>query len=130
MARNWSRVDSIPGPDNRLAGQAPFSASVGLDHRMPALPVTLGASYRFRGGGPVRLSERTGAWRGVQREVGKYAVWRVDARSQWRMSVANLLGHDQLAQARYADQFGSLRTMTTSQTAATVRLAFEHKLGD
>lgn len=128
MARNWSRVDSVPGPDNRLAGQAPVSASVGLDHRMPALPVTLGASYSFQGHAPARLSERTRAWRGVQREVGMYAVWRVDARSQWRMSVANLPGQDHLALARYADQFGSLQTMTTSHTAATVRLAFE--LGD
>jgi outer membrane receptor protein involved in Fe transport len=130
MARNWSRVDSIPGPDNRLASQVPFSASAGIDHRMAALPVTLGASFNFQGGGPARLSERTGAWRGVQRELGMYALWRPDGQSQWRMSMANLLGEDHLDQASFTDKFGALQTTTTTPTAPTVRLAFEHKFGN
>ena len=127
-ARNWSRVDSVPGPDNRLAGQVPFSASVGVDHRVAALPLTLGATFNFQGGGPARLSERTGAWRGVQRELGMAAVLRVDGRSQWRMSVANALGQDHLAEASFADRSGRLQTATTTPTSPTVRLAFEHKL--
>jgi outer membrane receptor protein involved in Fe transport len=126
-ARNWSRVDSVPGPDNRLASQVPFSASIGIDHRMTALPLTLGATYNFQGGGPARLSERTGAWTGVQRELGMVAVLRLDARSQWRMSVANALGQDHLAQASFADRSGRLQTTTTTPTSPTVRLAFEHK---
>ena len=130
IARNWSRVASIPGPDNRLAGQVPFSASVGVDHRVAALPVTFGATFNFQGGGPARLSERTAAWAGVQRELAMYALWRVDAQSQWRMSVANLLGQDHQSLARFADRNGSLQAMTTTPTAATVRLAFEHKLGN
>jgi outer membrane receptor protein involved in Fe transport len=126
-ARNWSRVDSVPGPDNRLASQVPFSASVGIDHRMAALPLTLGATFNFQGGGPARLSERTGAWTGVQRELGMVAVLRVDGRSQWRMSVSNALGQDHLAEASYADRSGRLQTTTTTPTSPTVRLAFEHK---
>ncbi len=127
-ARNWSRVESIPGPDNRLAGQAPFSAGFGIDHRMAALPLTLGASFSLRGGGPARLSERTAAWSGVQRELGMVAVLRLDARSQWRLSVANALGQDQLGQASFADRSARLQTATTTPTSPTLRLAFEHKL--
>ncbi|MDB5906689.1 MAG: TonB-dependent receptor [Massilia sp.] len=130
MARNWSRVDSIPAPDNRLASQVPFSASVGLDHRLAAKPVTLGASFGYQGGGAVRLSERIGAWNGVQRDFGMYAVWRADARSQWRVSVANLLGDDHLSMGSFSDQSRGLRTATATSTYPTIRLAFEHKLGD
>jgi outer membrane receptor protein involved in Fe transport len=130
MARNWSRVDSIPGPDNRLASQVPFSASVGIDHRVAVLPLTLGASFNFQGGGPARLSERTAAWSGVQRELGMFAIWRVNAQSQWRLSVANALGQDRLSRASFADQSGSLQTTTTTPTPATIRLAFEHKLAN
>ena len=126
-ARNRSRVDSVPGPDNRLASQVPFSASVGVDHRMAALPLTLGATFNFQGGGPARVSERTGAWSGVQRELGMVAVLRVDGRSQWRMSVANALGQDHLARASFADRSGRLQTTTTTPTSPTLRLAFEHK---
>jgi outer membrane receptor for ferrienterochelin and colicins len=130
LARNWSRVDSIPGPDNRLASQVPFSASVGVDHRLAALPVTLGASFGYQGGGPVRLSERTGAWSGLQRDLGMYAAWRVDARSQWRMSVANLLAEDHLSMGSFGDRSRSLQTTTATSTSPTIRLAFEHKLSD
>jgi outer membrane receptor protein involved in Fe transport len=127
LARNWSRVASIPGPDNRLAGQAPLNASVGVDHRSAALPVTFGASFNFQRGGPARLSERTAAWTGVRRELGMFALWRIDARSQWRMSMANLLGQDHLSRAGFVDQYGSLLLTTATPTSATLRLAFEHK---
>ena len=127
LARNWSRVAGIPGPDNRLAGQAPFSASVGVDHRSAALPVTFGASFNFQRGGPSRLSVRTAAWAGVQREVGMFALWRVDSRSQWRMSAANLLGQNHLSRTSFVDQQGSLQALTTTPTSATLRLGFEHR---
>ncbi|MDL2356348.1 MAG: TonB-dependent receptor [Pseudomonadota bacterium] len=130
LARNWSRVAAIAGPDNRLASQVPLSAGVGIDHRMTALPVTLGASVNFVRGGALRLSERGRASSGAQRDVGMVAVWRVDARSQWRMSVANLLGQDHLSQASFGDQSGSLQTLTATPTAPTLRLAFEHKMAN
>lgn len=127
-ARNWSRVEGVPGPDNRLARQVPLSASIGVDHRMAALPLTLGATFNFQGGGPARQSERTGVWSGAQRELGMVAVLRVDGRSQWRMSVANALGQYHQGQAGFADRSRSLQTTTTTPTSPTVRLAFEHKL--
>jgi outer membrane receptor protein involved in Fe transport len=130
MARNWSRVESIPGPDNRLASQVPFSASVGVDRRMTALPVTFGASFNFQGGGPARLSQRTDSWKGVQRDFGVYAVWRLDVCSQWRMSMANLLGRDHLSRSGFADRSGSVEAATATPTSATFRLAFEHKLAN
>jgi hypothetical protein len=66
----------------------------------------------------------------VRRDLGMYAAWRVDARSQWRMSVANLLGDDHLSMDSFGDRSGSLQTATVTSTSPTVRLAFEHKLGN
>ena len=59
-----------------------------------------------------------------------YAVWSLDRRSQWRMSMANLLGQDHLSRARFTDSSGSLEAATTTPTSATFRLAFEHKLAN
>jgi outer membrane receptor protein involved in Fe transport len=129
LARNWSRVDSVPGPGNRLASQVPFSASAGVDHRLAHMPVTLGASFAYQGGGQLRRSERTGSWQGVRRDLGMYAAWRVAARSQWRMSVANVLGEDQLSMDSFDDGTRSLRTTTATSTSPVVRLAFEYKPG-
>ncbi|WLI91699.1 TonB-dependent receptor [Massilia sp. R2A-15] len=128
LARNWSRVESVPGPDNRLANQPPLSASVGVDRALPGLPVTLGATFSFQGGGASRMSDRTFGWAGVQRDLGLVATWRLDAHTQWRLTGANLLGQDHLAQSRFEDGAGGLRTGITTPTWATIRLAFERKL--
>jgi hypothetical protein len=35
LSRNWSRVEGLVGPDSRLGNQAPLTANLGLDLRMP-----------------------------------------------------------------------------------------------
>lgn len=45
-----SRVDAVPGPDNRLDGQQPWSGNFGVDYRFSGLPVVTGASFVFTPG--------------------------------------------------------------------------------
>lgn len=39
-----SRVAALPGPDNRLDGQQPWSTTLGFDQRITGLPLTVGGS--------------------------------------------------------------------------------------
>ena len=39
-----SRVAALPGPDNRLDGQQPWSATLGFDNRFTSLPLNVGGS--------------------------------------------------------------------------------------
>ena len=39
-----SRVAALPGPDNRLDGQQPWSATLGFDNRLTSLPLNVGGS--------------------------------------------------------------------------------------
>jgi outer membrane receptor for ferrienterochelin and colicins len=39
-----SRVAALPGPDNRLDGQQPWSATLGFDQRIDGLPLNVGGS--------------------------------------------------------------------------------------
>jgi iron complex outermembrane receptor protein len=39
-----SRVAALPGPDNRLDGQQPWSATLGFDQRITGLPLNVGGS--------------------------------------------------------------------------------------
>lgn len=39
VSRNWSTVDAVPGPDNRLAQQTPLSGTVGADYKRAGTPV-------------------------------------------------------------------------------------------
>ena len=56
MARNFSRVEEVPGPNNRLDQQVPFNATLGLDYRMRGGKIVAGASTTFRSGGDVRVT--------------------------------------------------------------------------
>ena len=45
-----SRVEALPGPDNRLDGQQPWSATLGFDQRISGLPLTVGGSLSLSPG--------------------------------------------------------------------------------
>ncbi len=42
-----SRVEGIPGPDNRLDSQAPATANLGADYRLRGTPLTLGGNLNW-----------------------------------------------------------------------------------
>ena len=49
-----SRVDSVPGPNNRLDQQPLGTANLGADYRLPGLPLTLGGNLNWTPGSTVR----------------------------------------------------------------------------
>ena len=127
-ARNWSRVDSLPGSDSRLPSQTPFSGGVGIDHKLNSLPLTLSANLTVQGGGHARLERAITVDSSSQRELNMVAVWRLDARSSWRLSMTNLLAQQHNDRASYSNGLGGLSTLTATPTWSTFRLAFESKL--
>ncbi|MDB5962267.1 MAG: TonB-dependent receptor [Massilia sp.] len=127
-ARNWSRIDSLPSPGNRLPDQAPFSAGAGVDRRIDGWPLTLSANLTIQGGAQSRYAERILVTGATQRELNLAALWRVDARSSWRLSASNLLAQRNDSTAQFRDAAGSLRSLTATPTWTTLRLAYERKM--
>lgn len=129
FSRNWSRVDSIAGPDNRLDSQVPLSLNLGFDQRLASAPLSLGANFSWQGGGQARQSEFSSDWSSVKRELELYGVWRCNPRTQLRLAATNLLQQDHLTLNRYTDGARDLRSSTRTPTAATYRLVWEYKFG-
>jgi outer membrane receptor protein involved in Fe transport len=128
FARNWSRIDSTPGPDNRIDQQTPVSASIGLDYRLAKFPLSLGASFSYQGGGPARRSLVRETYSGPKRELELLAIWTVSPASLWRLSASNVLHQDYVSATRI-DRDGDMDQRTTTMpTTIGVRLLFEHKL--
>ncbi len=127
-ARNWSQLAAVPGPDNRLPNQVPFSAAIAIERRLTAIPVQLAVSWNVQGGAKGHEFSRIARSGNPQSELNASAVWRVDARSAWRLSVANVLGRPHEDQSRYLGAGGSLSEFTQSPTWPTVRLGFETRL--
>lgn len=127
MNRNWSKVDSVPGPNNRLDQQTPFSATIGLDYRMKGGEFTAGGSYSFKSGGPVRISESQSRYLTPRRELDVYALWKLMPKTQLRLTLANVLRQDYSNESTYFDRFGSIKQSSTFPSSMHVRANLEFK---
>jgi outer membrane receptor for ferrienterochelin and colicins len=127
LARNWSTLDAIPGPNNRLDQQTPVSGTVGADWKLDSLPLTTGASFSFQSAGPVRVSEHQYAYALPKRSLDLYGLLKFSAKTQLRVSLSNALHQDNLAQTAYSDK-GLLRDTTITPTSALLRVLLEMKL--
>jgi outer membrane receptor protein involved in Fe transport len=126
VTRNWSVVDTVPGPDNRLDGQTPMSANVGLDYRKDKL--SFGASMAYQEGGWVRISEAQSRRQHTRRDVDAYAAWKLDEHLQLRFTLNNILGMDSASDSFYEDANGLSRQASWQQGATRVGVNVEMKM--
>lgn len=127
-ARNWSRLERVPGPGNRLDQQLPRSVNLGIDYR-PSARATLGASLSVQTGGVTRISEQLSSYAGVVRTLDGYGLWQWDPHSRLRLSLSNLLHQSRWQGRAYADpREGASTRLSGTPSTAGVRLQFEHTL--
>jgi outer membrane receptor for ferrienterochelin and colicins len=128
VSRNWSRVEAVPGPNNRLDQQTPLSATVGIDYKSPAGVFAAGGSFAFRNGGTVRAAADQYDYVSVRRDLDLYALWKVDPKNQLRLAVSNALGQDYLSNSTYITRDGgSSRRNSVYPGGAQLRLTLEMK---
>lgn len=101
VVRHWSRVESVPGPDNRLERQTPLSANVGLDYKAGRL--ALGGSAAFTRNGLVRVTANRTYYSEARTDLEAYAAWSFDPKRKLRVSLSNLLHENSGFQVTYAD---------------------------
>lgn len=88
--RNWSKVDDVPGPGNRVAEQAKFSSTLGANYKI-SQSWTTGASFSYRSGGPVRTTSVQIESESVRRDLDIYSLWSLGQKTKLRLSASNLL---------------------------------------
>ncbi len=101
VSRNWSKVEAVPGPDNRMEQQTPLSANLGVDYKSGAL--STGASLAHRSGGYVRVASNRGFYREARTDLDTYVVWAFNPKHQLRVALSNLLGEDNVFEPSYFD---------------------------
>jgi len=128
LNRNWSDVDSVSGPNNRLDNQTPFSATAGFDVRSKSDKFSGGGSYSFSTAGVSRLAVNVEAWRTATRNLEFYGLWKVNPKTQFRVTFYNVLHRASTNQTTYADASGRSQTTIREPTKPNVRLGLEMKL--
>ena len=82
-----SRVKGIPGPDNRLEQQQPWTLNLGADYRMKSLPVSLGVSVNLTPEYEVQQTELQRLTTGQARGIDAFAMWNVSKVDTLRVGV-------------------------------------------
>jgi iron complex outermembrane receptor protein len=124
----WSKVDGIPGPDNRLDQQAKQTANVGADYRMKGLPLTLGGNVNWTPLTVVRTSVEELVTTGMKRQLDLYGLWKFSPNTQLRISGNNLFSRN-YETARLVDTNGLLQsTDTVAHTYTSLGVRLELKI--
>lgn len=121
-----SRVDAVPGPDNRLDEQPTAVLNLGADYRLRGTPLTLGGSLNLTPGYRTQVSDTQQREAGRKRQFDAYALWTLDPTLQLRLLANNLGASDYRALA--AVEQGALRTQATTLTSTAVNWALRLEL--
>ncbi len=127
VARNWSRMDAVPGPDNRLDSQVKASANAGIDYR-PTAGHTVGMNLNLQFGGHVRSSAYLRSYTGPTRALEAYSLWKLDPTLQLRLSATNLLHRDARTARVYDDGSTFVGRDYAEHNRTSVRLTLEKRL--
>lgn len=124
LTRNWSRIDDLPGPDNRIAKQPRLSSTLAVDYRIsPAWSV--GASYSYRSGGSTRTGIHQIEGESARRELDAYVLGSLWDKARLRLGVANVLQQDIAGDTKYFDASGRQRIERLQATHISIRANLE-----
>ncbi len=85
-----SRVDGIPGPNNRIDSQPKATANLGVDYKLRSLPLTLAAGLNWTPGGTLQQTLIQQSVTPTKRVIDASATWAIDRDTQLRLSASNL----------------------------------------
>jgi iron complex outermembrane receptor protein len=89
-----SRVDSVPGPDNRLEQQALASANLGADYRLRGTPLTLGGNVNWVPAYTTRTDRGRTVAESRKQVWDAYALWTFHPGAALRLLGNNLAPRD------------------------------------
>jgi len=127
FTRNWSHVDSIPGPGNRLDEQVPLTVNAGMEFKF-GTQVAAGFNWNLQKGGVTRSSALQWSERGTERRLDLHASWQLRPGLSLRASASNALRPDTQSRQRFEDGSHDTLREVASSGERTFRLALEFAL--
>ena len=123
-----SRVENVPGPDNRLDQQPGATANLGADYKLATLPMTLGGNLNWTPGYTTRVSDVQTFTQGRKLLADAYVLWVFNPTFQVRVTASNLTARDYLTSGSL-DALGLRETGSTlAPTYANLQVRIEVKL--
>ncbi|HSM21478.1 MAG TPA: TonB-dependent receptor, partial [Rubrivivax sp.] len=89
-----SSVEGVPGPDNRLDGQAPATLNLGADYRFRGLPLSVGGNFNWVPGYRTQEADDRVVTVGRNLVHDAYALWTFSPGRGLRLLASNLVPRD------------------------------------
>ena len=83
-----SSIAALPGPDNRLDGQQPWSANLGFDQRISGLPLSVGGNLSFTPGYNTRQSAEQFFKRSSTKSIDLFAMMPLSPTMSFRAAAS------------------------------------------
>jgi outer membrane receptor for ferrienterochelin and colicins len=123
-----SRVDAVPGPDNRLAEQPGGTLNFGVDHRFRGTPFAVGGNINHTPGYRTRLEADRAIVQSEKNVLDAYALWTFSPELKLRLSLSNALAPDTSATTVVDSATLTESNRTTTRSFVNKQLRLEMKL--
>jgi len=118
LALYRSRVQGVPGPDNRLDQQPGVTANLGADYRFRRWPLTLGGNFNWVPGYRTQTAADRAVTVSGKRIVDVYALWTFSPSVGLRLLANNLGAYDYASSTEfdYVDPMSGAPLRETSRS--------------
>jgi outer membrane receptor for ferrienterochelin and colicins len=125
VSKSWTTMSNLPKPDNRLTPIS-LTANSTIDYTAKDLPLSLGASLRYRDGNPLLVNLTQRELHQAQTNLDMYGLWRFDKKTQLRLSIDNVLKRAYATGFEFYEREFITTRIDTQRPYRLVRLNFEH----
>jgi iron complex outermembrane receptor protein len=123
-----SRVDNVPGPNNRITEQPGATLNLGADYRLRGLPLTLGGSVNHVPRYRTQLEADRAVVQDQKTAVDAYALWTFSPEVKLRLSVSNALARDYVSETTVRSAGLIDTSWSASRSYLNTQLRLEMKL--
>ena len=92
-----SKVDQVPGPNNRLEGQPKGTANIGADYKLRTLPISFGGTINITPSYDLQISDTQSSSMGTKVVADAFVLWAVNREAQVRFNLNNFAPRDYLS---------------------------------
>lgn len=125
-----SRLRDLPGPDNRIPGQLPWRAKLGLAYSVKGLPLKLNADANWLPADWTRQSLVERAYQSSKFTLNTNGIWKFNAKTKLVVGIDNLVKRKGRNIDEYSAQGLTLSGYSEKQANTRLRVSLDTMLGD
>lgn len=123
-----SKVNSVPGPNNRIDSQPRATGNIGADYKIRGMPLSVGGTIAYTPAYETRQTESQFQRLSTKRVLDAFVLWNVDTATKLRLSLSNIAPRDSLNTTTLFVGNQQQTVLTNGRTDLNVGLRLEMRL--